>query len=86
MDHRQIKARTLGWAPSPGDRTRLVSAGNPDVLAEAHGAQPAEVDRANPRLRSGPAWDSGLRAWGGPHHTPGKMDGPDIGRGPVITK
>jgi hypothetical protein len=86
LDHRQIKAKTLG-IPFGGsrDRTELVSADNPDVLSEARGAQPAQVNQGSARLKSGPAWHSGLRAWGGPEHHPGKMDGPDVGRRKVIT-
>jgi hypothetical protein len=81
FSHAEIKARTLG---SRRDRTGLIAAGNPDVLSEAHSAQPADVSNA-PKLRSGPAWSTGLRAWGGPQHHPGKQDTPDIGRKKVIT-
>jgi hypothetical protein len=80
FSHAAIKARTLGGrATSSRDRTRMVAAGNPDVIREAEG-QPA-----NPRYRSGPAWNEGFRARPVDHH-PGKQDTPDIGRGPVITK
>jgi hypothetical protein len=80
LSHREIKSKTLGLPTDSGGRTRLIAAGNPDVLREAF-----DVERPEPRVRSGPAWASGLKAWGGPHHTPGKMDGPDIGREKVIT-
>jgi hypothetical protein len=79
LSHREIQDHILQRAPST-DRTRLVAAGNPDVIAEAFDAEQPE-----PRVRSGPAWVSGLRAWGGVQHHPGKMDGPDIGRKKVIT-
>jgi hypothetical protein len=31
-----------------------------------------QPDAPPPKLRSGPAWASGLRAWGGVRHGPGK--------------
>jgi hypothetical protein len=88
LSHSEIKAQTLGTRPaSRAVRTELIAAGNPDVLAEA-----ADVSRdgapsaREPGLRPGPAWRSGLKAWGGVRHGPGKMDTPDIGRGKVITR
>jgi len=83
LSHPEIKSKILGVPNVPTDsgrRTQLVSAGNPDVLAEAAG-----VERPDARLKSGPAWSSGLKAWGGPQHHPGKMDGQDISRRKVIT-
>jgi hypothetical protein len=84
LSHAEIRAKILGGNATPSrssrDRTRLIAAGNPDVLKEAAG-----VDRPEPRLRSGPAWASGMRAWGGPEHHPGKQDTPDIGRPKQIT-
>jgi hypothetical protein len=83
LSHAEIRARILGGTATPSrssrDRTRMVAAGNPDVIAEAEG-QPA-----NPRYRSGPGWTESMRAWGGPEHHPGKQDTPDIGRKKVIT-
>jgi hypothetical protein len=86
FSHAAIKARSLGMPTrrvGAADRTGLIAAGNPDVLAEA-----ADVDRSGAgrsKLKPGPAWHEGLRARPVDHH-PGKMDTPDIGRGPVITK
>ncbi len=83
LSHREIQAQILGRGsapPSTHERTRLVAAGNPDVIAEA-----ADRPNVDARLRSGPAWTSGLRAWGGVQHSPGKMDGKDIGRRKPIT-
>ena len=37
-------------------------------------------------VKSGPAWKEGLRSGTQVQHSPGKMDGKDIGRGPVITR
>jgi hypothetical protein len=58
--HAGIRARILGGSATPSrssrDRTRMVAAGNPDVIREAEG-QPA-----NPRYRSGRTWNEGLRA------------------------
>jgi hypothetical protein len=87
LSHADIKAKTLGTRPaSRAVRTGLIAAGNPDVLAEA-----ADLNRdgapstREPGLKSGPAWASGLRAWGGVQHNPGKQDTPDIGRKKVVT-
>jgi hypothetical protein len=82
--HAELKAQILGLTPndqtgSGRDRTRLVAAGNPAVLAEA-----ADVDQPEPRLRSGPAWHQGLRARPVEHH-PGKQDRMDIGRKKAVT-
>jgi hypothetical protein len=83
LSHREIQAKILGTpAEVPAvdrERVGLVSAGNPDVIREAEG-QPA-----NPRLRSGSAWRTGLRAGGGVTHHPNKADGKDIGRRKPIT-
>jgi hypothetical protein len=82
LSHAEIKARTLGSRPaSRAVRTQLIAAGNQNVLEEA-----ADVSRGGapsaraPGLRSGPAWRSGMKAWGGVEHHPGKQDTPDIGR------
>jgi hypothetical protein len=83
LSHREIQAKILGTpveVPAVDrERVGLVSAGNPDVVAEAQG-QPA-----NPRYRSGPGWTESMRAWGGPTPHPGKSDGKDIGRRKPIT-
>jgi hypothetical protein len=85
LSHAEIKAKTLGTRPaSRAVRTELIAAGNPDVLAEA-----TDLDRSGAgqsKLKPGPAWNEGLRNWGGVTHHPGKQDTPDIGRGPVVTK
>ncbi len=36
-------------------------------------------------VKSGPAWDEGVKAGTKPHNSPGKKDGKDIGRGRQIT-
>jgi hypothetical protein len=57
LSHAEIKARILGRTePTSGgsDRTRLVAAGNPDVIAEAF-----DADQPSPRARSGPACMTG---------------------------
>jgi hypothetical protein len=87
FSHAAIKARSLGMPTrrvGAADRTGLIAAGNPDVLAEA-----ADLDRSGAgqsKLKPGPAWNEGLKNWGGVDHHPGKQDTPDISRGPVITK
>jgi hypothetical protein len=89
LSHNEIQSQILGKpSPSSGprrDRTRQVASGNPDVLNEAFGSSPGEVGRPNPRVQDGPAWRSGMKAWGGVEHHPGKMDTPDIGRRKVVT-
>jgi hypothetical protein len=87
LSHNGIQSQILGkLSPSSGPgRIGQVVAGNRDVLSEAHGALAGDVGRSNPQVQDGPAWRSGMRAWGGPEHHPGKMDGPDIGRRKVIT-
>jgi hypothetical protein len=87
LSHAEIKAKTLGTRPaSRAVRTELIASGNPDVLQEAAdvgrgGSPPARESGPKP----GPAWVSGMRAWGGVRHAPGKLDGPDIGRKKVVT-
>jgi hypothetical protein len=79
LSHAQIRAKLHGLTES---RERPAS---PNT----------EVPRYDPRnpavlpatdVRYGPAWHSGMRAWGGVRHGPGKQDTPDIGRGKVITR
>ena len=76
LSHAEIKARLHG-----------VSRERP--AEHEAGAKQSGFDPDNPSIlpapRSGPAWRSGLRAWNGVTHHPGKMDTPDIGRGKVIT-
>jgi hypothetical protein len=83
LSHAEIRAQILGGNATPSrssrDRTRLIAAGNPDVLAEAAG-----VDQSEPRLRSGPAYQESKNARPVEHHG-GKMDTKDIGRRRVIS-
>jgi hypothetical protein len=95
LSHAEIRAKILGGnatlSRSSRDRTRMVTAGNPDVIREAFDEPDAAqaADRpGGPRLKSGPAWGEGLRHWragGATEHHGGKMDTPDIGRKKVVT-
>jgi hypothetical protein len=67
--------------PSGSSRNRigLLASGNPDVLAEAAGGE------RSPKLKSGPAWEDGLRNCTPVQHSPGKNDLDQVGRGKPIT-
>jgi hypothetical protein len=60
-------------------RVGLVASGNPDVLAEAVGKTRGS------KLKSGPAWEEGVRNGTQVQHTPGKKDLQELGRGKPIT-
>jgi hypothetical protein len=61
-DVRRAANSSMNAVPVGGSRDRvgLVNSGNPDVLAEAV-ERPLPEERPQ-RLRSGPAWHTGLRA------------------------
>ena len=91
LSHRGLQDRILGRDTPPRDRTRMVAAGNPDVIREAFDEPDAAQAADRPgstRLKSGPAWSEGLRHWragGATEHHGGKLDGSDIGRKKPIT-
>jgi hypothetical protein len=67
--------------PSGSNRERigLLASGNPDVVGEATGKE------RGPKLKSGPAWEEGLKNCTPVRHSPGKSDGKELGRGRPIT-
>ena len=61
------------------DRVGLIGSGNKNVLAAAVGKP------RGPKLKSGPAWEEGVRNGTQVSHRPGKNDLDQLGRGKPIT-
>jgi hypothetical protein len=82
-DVRAAANSSMPVPPVGTDRSRvgMVSSGNENVLREASNAEPYGRER----IRSGPAWEAGLRAATKPMNLPGNSNRKNMRRKPPIT-